>query len=134
MEERKKKLENDLKNEAEKTSVIKVELAKAEAKAEYAEKAKTDFMKRAAKEGEGDQTDAKHELEVKIGRLEGQISGMKQPCDSRGCCDSDCKSPTGAPTSEDAIQTAVDSAVEKLINKTRERKTEGNYFRHSHLF
>ena len=126
MEERKKNLEKDLKHEHEKTTEVKIELAKAEAKAEYSEKAKQDFMKHAKVED----PERAHELEVKVGRLEGTIAGMKDPCGGKGsdcgkCSGGDCGSEPVAHNDEDAIQTAVDAAVERLINKTRERKTEG---------
>lgn len=125
MEERKKNLEKDLKHEHEKTTEVKIELAKAEAKAEYSEKAKQDFMKHAKVED----PERAHGLEVKVGRLEGTIAGMKDPCGGKGsdcgkCSGGDCGSEPVAHNDEDAIQTAVDAAVERLINKTRERKTE----------
>ena len=117
MEERKKKLETDLKAEHEKTTEVKIQLARAEAKAEAAEKSKEDYLKHLPN---GD-TDKTHALEVKVGHLEGQIIGMKAPCGSSSGCDEAGSNKDG---SEDQIQTAVDAAVEKLINKTRERKTE----------
>jgi hypothetical protein len=120
MEESKKDLEKDLKHEGEKTTEVRIELAKSQARAEAAEKAAEEDPKCCGSEGDASET--VRDLELKVSHLEGRLEGHGGQCGGSGPCDLGSGGDKG--TDEGAIQTAVDAAVSKLINKTRERKSQ----------
>ena len=116
MEESKKDLEKDLKQQGEKATSLRIELARSQARAEAAEKAASQDPKCCDADENPDKV---HELELKLSNLEGRLSERPQ-CGA----DQPCNLPAENKNNEGAIQTAVDAAVAKLINKTRERKAQ----------
>merc|ERR1711991_1264758 len=100
MEESKKDLEKDLKQEREKTTGVRIELAKSQARAEAAEDASNK---------DPEDSEKVRNLELKVSHLQGRLEGHgeMQQCDRASPCDLG-----GAKgNNEGAIQTAVDAAV-----------------------